>query len=147
MESLIGKQVLLKFYYGNKESVNPIISKTLGRISIINFSYTGSQPQPGTFWLCTIDQERKDAFNPEHGCYIVTPQKEVQVSEIVKLVPNAYDIETEGHTVILKPKIKGYYWICPFSIKKYYIKKDETSSTKCYQSVIVPLDIEVNQRG
>lgn len=140
---IVGSTVILKFYYGHKDSVNPIISKTMGRISIINYAYRGNQPQPGSFWLCKVDEERKDTFNSEHGCFIVTPIKEVQVSEIVKLVPNSYTTEFMGHNVILKPKHSGHYWICPFSIKKFYIKKNVNTASKCYQSVIVPLDVEV----
>lgn len=127
--------VVLKFHYGKRGSVNPLISKTMGRVAVINHSYQGPMPQAGSFWLCRIDGERKGENTS--GCFIVTPLKTLSLEQIVKLVPGTYDIEVQGTSIICKPKLAAHYWIAPFSIKKFFIKKDKAPIQ--YQSVIVPL--------
>jgi hypothetical protein len=133
---LHGMLVILKFHYGKRGSINPIISKTMGRVAVINHTYQAAMPQPGTFWLCRID---KEISNPEKqsGCFIVTPVREIPIDDIRKLIPGAYDIEIRNQIVICKPKVPEIYWLMPFSIKKYYIKKDKAKV--CYEAVVVPL--------
>ena len=131
--------VILKFHYGKRGSVNPIISKTMGRVAVINHSYEGAMPQAGSFWLCRIDGERKGQHTS--GCFIVTPVRVVGIDQIVKLIPGTYEVEVQGSNVICRPKLAAHYWIAPFSIKKFFIKKDKAPVQ--YQSVIVPLqDVE-----
>jgi hypothetical protein len=128
--------VVLKFHFGKRGSVNPIISKTMGRVAVINHAYQGPQPQSGTFWLCKLDREIKGQHT--NGCFIVTPIKMVPIEKIVKLVPGTYETTIEGTTVTCRPKITNHYWIAPFSVKKWYIKKDKASVQ--YQAVIVPVE-------
>lgn len=127
--------VLLKFHYGRRGSVNPIISKTMGRVAVISHAYEGAMPQPGTFWLCKI--EREFGLGQPNGCYVVRPVREVPLENIVKLIPGTYDTEIKGSTVVCRPKVENHFWIVPFSIKKFFIKKDKAEIQ--YQSVIVPL--------
>lgn len=135
---LQGMEIILKFHYGKRGSVNPIISKTMGKVAVINHAYQSQMPQAGSFWVCRID---KEISNPDKGtgCFIVTPVREVKIDQIKKLIPGTYDIEVRNKTVICKPKVEGVLWLMPFSIKKYYIKKEKAKVQ--YESVVVPLQI------
>lgn len=137
---LQGSHVILKFHYGKRGSVNPIISKTMGKVAVISHAYQGQMPQSGTFWICRVD---KEISNPEKktGCFIVTPVRTVRIDQIKKLLPGTYDVEVKNQTVICRPKVPGICWLMPFSIKKYYIKSDKAKVQ--YESLVVPLqDLE-----
>jgi hypothetical protein len=135
-EKLLKKtQVILKFHYGKRGSINPIISKTMGRVAVISHAYQGPMPQPGTFWLCELDQEINSGSS-ERGCFVVMPVKSVPLEKIMKLIPGMYETEIQGQNVFFKPKEPNHYWIVPFNIKKVFLK-DKTKVQ--YQSVIVPL--------
>lgn len=133
---LQGSNVVLKFHYGKRGSVNPIISKTMGKVAVISHAYQGAMPQPGTFWICRID---KEISNPEKktGCFIVTPIRFVTIESVKKLLPGMYDEEIRNHMVICRPKVPGICWLMPFSIKKYYIKPEKAQVQ--YESLVVPL--------
>jgi hypothetical protein len=128
--------VVLKFHFGKRGSVNPIISKTMGRVAVINHAYQGAQPQDGTFWLCRLDRGHQGQGT--NGCFVVTPVRQIPLEKIVKLIPGTYDTTISGSTVVCKPKLPNHYWIAPFSVKKWYIKKDKAA--KLYQAVIVPVE-------
>lgn len=130
-------QVVLRFHYGKRGSVNPIISKTMGRVAVISHSYQGTMPQPGTFWLCEI--EREIGNEKPNGCFVVVPVKEVKIESVMRLVPGTYQTEIHGSTVVCRPMVEGHYWIIPFSLKKYFIKEGKAQIQ--YQSVVVPLRI------
>ena len=135
-----GWRVVLKFHYGRRGSVNPIISHTMGRVAVISHAYQGAMPQPGTFWLCEIEREIS-SDQDESGCYIVNPVCHVPLEKIMKLVPGTYETEIRDKKVICRPKVKEHYWIIPFSIKKFFIKKDKAKIQ--YQSIIVPIEITI----
>jgi hypothetical protein len=130
--------VVLKFHYGKRGSLNHIISKTMGRVAVINHAYQGAMPQAGSFWLCRIDKEL-GAEKPT-GCFVVAPIKEVPVDKVMKLVPGIYDTDIQDKTVICTPKVDNCFWIIPFSLKKSYIKKDKADTL--YQSVVVPVTLD-----
>ena len=140
MENLVipNSLVVLKFHYGKRGSINPIISKTMGRVAVINHAYEGSSPQPGTFWLCRINKEINSPNG--NGCFIVTPLKQTPLEAIIKLIPGTYDLQYDQQNVICLPKVPNHYWICPASIKKLFLKPDIAKVQ--YQSVIVPIIIE-----
>lgn len=133
---LQGILVVLKFHYGKRGSVNPIISKTMGKVAVISHAYRAQMPQNGSFWVCRID---KEISNPERktGCFIVTPVQPVQIEDIKKLLPGTYDVEIRNNRVVCLPKVQGILWLMPFSIKKYYIKSDKAQVQ--YESIVVPL--------
>ncbi len=139
--NLAGSLVLLKFHYGRRGSVNSIISQTMGKVSVINHAYQSKMPQAGTFWLCQID---KEISNPDRGSgvFIITPIREIEVRDIQKLIPGAYDVEVADKTVVCRPRVKGLLWLMPFSIKKTYIKRDKAKVL--YESVVVPLTLSDN---
>lgn len=128
-------QVVLKFHYGKRGSVNSIISKTMGRVAVISHAYEGPMPQNKSFWLCKIEKEH--GAGQLNGCYIVIPIREIKLEQIMKLVPGAYETEIVGSTVLCRPRVDNHYWIIPFSLKKFFIKKGKADVQ--YQSVIVPL--------
>lgn len=128
--------VVLKFQYGKRGTANPIVSQTMGRLAVISHAYEGSMPQPRSFWLCRIEKELGSGMN---GCFVVIPVKEVPIAQIMKLVPGMYEQEIVGSTVVCRPKVEGHYWIIPFSLKKYFIKKGKAETL--YQSVVVPLQV------
>lgn len=132
MQDLTGSQVVLKFHYGKRGSVNPIISKTMGKVAVISHAYQSSMPQPGTFWICRIDSEIQ-------GSFIVTPVKQIPLEQVKSLIPGMYDVEIRNLTVICRPKVGEIYWLVPFSIKKYYIKRHKAKVL--YESVVVPLQL------
>lgn len=132
-------QVILKFHYGRRGSINPIISKTMGKVAVISHAYQGVMPQPGTFWLCKIERELGEASSG--GCFIVTPLRVVLLTNIVKLIPGTYATEFHGKTVVCRPRVDNHNWIIPFSLKKYFIKDKATIQ---YQSVVVPLRYATN---
>ena len=134
-EFLIDSLVILRFHYGNRGSTNPIISSTMGRAAVINHAYEGKMPQPYTLWLCKIDREIFKS--KDKGCFIITPVREIPAERVMRLVPGTFDIKIQNCNVICKPKIEGYYWIAPSSIKKMYIKSNRAEIL--YQSVVVPL--------
>ena len=127
--------VVLRFHYGKKGSVNPIISQTMGRVAVINHAYQGPMPQAQTFWLCRLDRQHNKGN--DSGCFIVTPLKPVPEPDILRLIPGMYDVQPDGNTVICNPKVPEHYWIAPFSVKKFFLKKE--NATVLYQSVIVPV--------
>jgi hypothetical protein len=137
MTQIENSLIILRFHYGNRGSSNPIISSTMGRAAVINHAYQGKMPQPYTLWLCRIDREISK--NKERGCFVVTPVREIAPEKVLRLVPGTYDLEIQNYNVICRPKIEGYYWIAPSSIKKLYIKSGRAEIL--YQSVIVPLKI------
>lgn len=137
LTSIENSLVILRFHYGNRGSGNPIISSTMGRAAVINHVYQGEMPQPYTLWLCRVDREIYKSR--EKGCFVVTPLREVPAEKVLRLVPGTFDLEIQNHNVICKPKIKGYYWIAPSSIKKLYIKSGRAEVL--YQSVLVPLKV------
>ena len=132
-----GSNVVLRFHYGHRGSQNPIVSKTMGRIAVINYAYEGPMPQPETFWLCKVD--RNIDFSTSKGCFVVTPIYQVPNDKVMRLIPGAFDKEVVGRHVVCKPKIPNLYWIAPFSIKRSFIK--EQAQVR-YQSVVVPVTIE-----
>lgn len=115
--------------------MNPIISKTMGRVAVISHSYEGPMPQPGSFWLCAIEKEF--GVGKENGCFIVKPLKPIPLDNIMKLVPGAYETEILGSTVVVRPRVDNLFWLLPMSLKKYFIKKDKADVQ--FQSVVVPL--------
>lgn len=127
--------VVLKFHYGKRGSVNPIISQTMGRVAVISHAYEGEMPQPKSFWLCKIEAEH--GSGKENGCFIVSPVRQVELKSLIKLVPGAYDTEIVGTTVFCRPRVDNHLWIIPFSLKKYFIKEDKANVV--YQSIVVPL--------
>lgn len=129
---IAGSNVILKFHYGKRGSVNPIISKTMGKVAVISHAYQSSMPQPGSFWICRIDNEIP-------GSFIVTPLRMIPLENVKSLIPGMYDIEIQNLTVICKPKVGDIYWLVPFSIKKYYIKRHKAKIL--YESVVVPLQM------
>ena len=136
---LVNSLVILRFHYGYRGSTNPIISSTMGRAAVINHAYEGKMPQPYTLWLCRVDRE---VFkSKDKGCFVITPVREIPADKVLRLVPGTFDIKIKNHNVICKPKIEGYYWIAPSSIKKMYIKSGRAEVL--YQSVIVPLSAVV----
>jgi len=132
--SVLGSNVILKFHYGKRGSVNPVISKTMGKVSVISHAYQSAMPQPGSFWVCRIDNEIQ-------GSFIVTPLKMVPLENVKSLIPGMYDVEIKNLTVVLRPKaeVANIYWLVPFSIKKYYIKRHKAKVL--YESVVVPLQL------
>lgn len=132
-----GIEVVLRFHYGKRGSVNPIISQTMGRVAVINHAYQGPMPQPQTFWLCRIDKQHNKST--DSGCFVVTPLHQVEEAKILRLIPGTYDVEPAGNTVVCHPKVPEQYWIAPFGIKKFFLKKEKAQVL--YQSVVVPVKI------
>jgi hypothetical protein len=129
--------VVLRFHYGTRGSQNPIISKTMGRIAVINHAYEGPMPQPETFWYCRID--RNIDFSSEKGCFVITPLSQIPNEKVMRLIPGAFDKEIYGRHIVCRPKINNLYWIAPFSIKRSFIKDQATTR---FQSVVVPILID-----
>lgn len=135
-------QVVLKFHYGKRGSANTVVSQTMGRVAVISHAYEGSMPQPGSFWLCRIEKEF--GSDKPNGCFVVQPVHEIPLEKIMRLVPGTYETEISGTTVLCRPRVDDHFWIIPFSLKKYFIKKDKAKIQ--YQSIVVPLSFSAQNQ-
>lgn len=134
-QNLSEYKVVLRFQYGNRGSRNPVVSRTLGKLAVVSHAYEGPSPQPGKFWLCSIEREIGTIGK---GCYAVVPIREVPFDQIMRLVPGTYDTEIwdEQQTIVCEPKLPGM-WLMPFNLKRYLLKPGKAKIL--YQSVLVPV--------
>ena len=99
-------------------SPNRLITLTLGKYGFVNSDYRGPSPNHDEFWLARIDREIQ--ANSVKGCFVLTPVKRVDRSEIVKLMPGIGDFEffeEDGIRYIL-PHDKSKFCVVPLAYRK-----------------------------
>ena len=116
----IGCVVIVKFFLNNdKVSRNEIITKSLGKIGVVNSLYDGPPPQNAEFWKVEVLRETHVGCNK--GCFVLAPLEKIDDASITRLLPGLYTEETYSGIRIIRPKKQGYNWILPL-IHKQCIK-------------------------
>lgn len=121
---------------------NNLITRSLGKIGVINSSYNGDQPKAEDLWLAVIVKENNPGKNI--GCFILDPIKKLHPENTDRLIPGMYSEELIDKVLFIRPtKTKDkdgdpIYWI--LSIKhrmglEEYMKIKNTE----YYAVIVEL--------
>jgi hypothetical protein len=99
-------------------SPNRLITLTLGKYSFVNSDYRGPTPRHDEFWLARIDREIN--ANSVKGCFVLTPVKYVQRSDIITLIPGIgafNDFEEDGIRYIL-PHDREKFYVAPLAYRK-----------------------------
>lgn len=133
-----GMKVVLKFFYSKgPNNVTKLISRTLGKLSLIDESVE-STVEDQDIWICEIKKEI--APNKNRGAFLVRPIKKVEPVDIKKMIPGFYSTMTSGKTVFLYPKDHSEKpWLISMSTRKLFNGK--------YTSIIVPIDYDEEDSG
>lgn len=128
-----GMKVVLKFFLSKgPNNVTKLISRTLGKLSLIEEKYV-DQVQDQEIWVCEIEKEIGPSKN--HGAFLVRPIKKVDPDKIKKLIPGFYSIIAHGKTVFLYPKDSPKEpWLVSINTRKIFNSK--------YTSIIVPIEMD-----
>jgi len=136
---ITGSVVIVKFFINSnqKSDYNPLITRTLKKIGVINRNYKAEiEPNDGELWKVKIDGEVCE--NQTKGCFILSPIECVDPKNICKLLPGIYIEEVYKNILLIYPKIVGN-WILPLGIKRNLNK---------YRAIIVKLNNEdINKEG
>lgn len=126
-------KVVLKFFLSKgPNNVTKLISRTLGKLSLIEEKYS-EQVKDQEIWICEIEKEI--GANKSHGAFLVKPLKKVDPDRIKKLIPGFYSIIAHGKTVYLYPKDHpNEPWLVSINTRKIFNTK--------YTSMIVPIEME-----
>ncbi len=128
-----GMKVVLKFFLSKgPNNVTKLISRTLGKLSLIEEKYTGKVGDQ-EIWVCEIEKEIGP--NKNHGAFLVRPVRKVEPDRIKKLIPGFYSVIAHGKTVYLYPKDgPNEPWLVSINTRKIFNAK--------YTSIIVPIEDE-----
>jgi hypothetical protein len=108
----VGCIVVVKFFLNNdKISRNEIITRSLGKIGVVNSLHDGSSPQNAEFWKCEVLRETHVGCNK--GCFVLAPLERLEEETITRLLPGLYTETMHSGILIIKPKKLGHHWILP----------------------------------
>lgn len=126
-----GTKVVLKFFLSRSPNqVLRLISRTLGKLSLISDAYQGTVNDQ-EIWICEIEQEIVP--NKHHGAFMVRPIQKVDPANIKKLIPGFYSIMPSGKSVYLYPNQNpSDPWLVSINTRKIFNRK--------YTSIIVPIE-------
>jgi hypothetical protein len=62
-----------------------LISRTLGKVALIDHAYQGPKPCEGEFWLSDVVSETK--ASQVGGCFLVEPFQKVEYEDLVPISP------------------------------------------------------------
>lgn len=128
----IGVNAVLKFYLSkDPKGVNRCISRTLGKLAMVDTQYDG-MVKDQDIWVCSIINEIKPGLN--HGLYILKPIKKIDPDDVKKLIPGFYNTHADNNVLFLHPKDDKGYWIVSCDTRKIYSEK--------YASIIIPHNLE-----
>lgn len=122
--------VVAKFFMSKSPSgeVN-CISRTLGKFSIIDNSFTG-KVEHRDIWMCRIIRELKPGTN--HGAFILMPIEKIDVEKIRKIIPGFYEIQAIDKVALITPNTDPHsFWMLSAATRQIFSKK--------YYAVIVPI--------
>lgn len=109
--------VIVKFFINNnKTSRNEILTRTLGKIGVVNSMYQGEPPQDKDVWKVRVLRETHVGTNK--GCFVLEPLEKLDSESITRLLPGLYTDTVVGGILYIKPKRAGYNWILPLSHKR-----------------------------
>lgn len=139
--------VIAKFIKNdNLESENYLISKTLGKLGVIQRTAVASmkvKPRANEFWYCEVVKETK--AGTDHGCFVLKPVARVEHTtrdgypalDIVYLVPGTYDTEVQNNVILLRPRRGSCNWICSNSMRSHLIRRHQKDGTYKINAVLV----------
>lgn len=109
-------EVILKFF-ANEQDTSSIISRTLGKIAIIERSYVeralkgkAKMPVSGEFWRCKIVKELKNGASA--GSFLVRPVEVVQSDDLLHLLPSMYSSVVNSGRMIITPNPEYIHRAC-----------------------------------
>jgi len=114
-------ETIVKFFENSdKDNPNPIISRTLCKIAVVDRDWTRNNPdkipKAGEFWRVRI--VRETCIGMTKGCFIVHPLEQVLDTDLVHLAPGFFEEEMNNRVLVLKPKNAENY-ILPLSYKRH----------------------------
>lgn len=113
----VGCIVIVKFFINsNKTSRNEILTRTLGKIGVINSLYQAEYPQDKDVWKVQILRETHVGTNK--GCFVLQPLEKLESESITRLLPGLYTDEVIGGILYVRPRRAGYNWILPLEQKR-----------------------------
>ena len=83
------------------KSRNNLVTRSLGKIGVIDNRYTGPQPGSNDLWLCTIVEEIHPGKNV--GCFILKPLRALHPDKVDRLIPGMYTTELVNGCLIITP--------------------------------------------
>jgi hypothetical protein len=98
---------------------NNLITRTLGKVGVINSQYRGDMPKHNELWLSVIIKENCPGNNT--GCFILEPINRLDSSSVDRLIPGMYTEEYKDKILFIYPKkLKDndgddIYWILPMT--------------------------------
>jgi hypothetical protein len=98
---------------------NDLITRTLGKVGVINSQYQGTMPRNNELWLSVIVKENCPGNNI--GCFIIDPIMRISDEKIDRLIPGMYTEEIKDKVLFIYPKkLKDndgddIYWILPIT--------------------------------
>jgi len=114
---------IVKFFKNpssEREDVNPLITRTMKKIGVIDKAYKPddpeSSPKDGEFWKVIIKDEIRPG-KPE-GCFILTPITAINPTDVVKLLPGMYEERREDSAIAIIPKDNNHNWVLPLRHKQ-----------------------------
>lgn len=97
-------KTVVKFYKNpHQHSQNPIITRTLLKVGIIDNQWRGQvYPQDGEIWLVRINRETCPGMNK--GCFILSPLQKIEPKDLSHIVPGMYDEQIKNGILHIRPK-------------------------------------------
>lgn len=126
--------VVTKFYMSKAPNGEyKCISRTLGKLSIIAKAFTGTV-NDREVWISQIVCEIKPGQN--QGNFVLMPiQKIEDTSQVRKLIPGFYEIESFGKSAIIRPNTDpSDFWVLSKATRQLFSHK--------YNSVVVPIEFQ-----
>ena len=118
-------KTVVKFYENPKKGPNPVISRSLLKVSVVDSEWLAAHTQAewakdGELWLVDIVKETKP--KQAGGCFILHPIKRVEIGDLGKLVPGLYQETEEDGILRLVPNQRGL-WMLPLKFKQILKKR------------------------
>lgn len=121
---------------------NNLITRSLGKVGVINSQYTGDMPRNNELWLSVIVKENCPGNNI--GCFVVDPIMRIRDDKIDRLIPGMYTQTVEDKILYIYPnKLKDkdgddIYWILPITHRSG-IEEDALNNGSEINAIIVEL--------
>jgi hypothetical protein len=111
----LGRIVIVKFFKNTLQNYNSVLTRTLKKVGVIDRNIK-NDIKDGEFWKVEILKEICE--NQTKGCFVLRPLENIDLSNIVKLVPGMYEELEKDNILFIFPKLSGYNYILPLNIKR-----------------------------
>lgn len=101
---------------------NTFITRSLGKIGVIDSKYQSVKPKVDEFWLVKIVEEIEPGRS--NGCFVLEPLKHLYHTQVDRLIPGMYSEKLENDILYIYPKTykdldgDDIYWILPMRHRK-----------------------------